>query len=72
MEYHLLDGKEIANNIRAERNRARLSQEEVAEKLGITTRTYISYEKDARAIGATMIYKMSLIFECNVSAFFVQ
>lgn len=72
MKQSFLDGTEIANNIRAERNRAKLSQEFVAEELGVTTKTYISYEKDARAIGATMLYKLSIIFDCNVNAFFIR
>lgn len=67
-----LDGKTIANNIRAERNRTKLTQEIVAEKLGISTKTYISYEEDAQSVKATTLYKLSVIFNCNVSAFYLQ
>ena len=40
MENTIITGKEISNNLRAERNRADLTQEEVARKLDITLRTY--------------------------------
>ena len=66
-----IDGKVIANNIRAERNRTKLTQEFVAEKLGISTKTYISYEENAQSVKATTLYKLSLIFGCNVSAFYL-
>lgn len=67
-----LDGKAIANNIRAERNRAKYTQEFVAKKLDISTKTYISYEEDAQSVKATTLYKLSLIFGCNVSAFYLE
>lgn len=72
MKPQIIDSKTIANNIRAERNRANLSQEYVAKMLGVTRETYSSYEKDARAIGATMLYNLSLILECSINAFFIQ
>ncbi len=67
-----LNGKEIANNIRAERNRAKLTQEYVAKELGITTKTYISYEEDAQSIKATTLYNLSLILKCNINDFYLQ
>lgn len=67
-----LSGKEIADNIRAERSRAKLTQEYVAKELGITTKTYISYEENAQSIKATTLYKLSLILNCNISDFYLQ
>ena len=67
-----LNGKEIANNIRAERNRAKLTQEYVAKELGITTKTYISYEEDAQSIKATTLYNLSLILKCNINDFYLR
>ena len=67
-----LNGKEIANNIRAERNRAKLTQEYVAKELGITTKTYISYEEDAQSIKATTLYNLSLILKLNINDFYLQ
>ncbi len=72
MEKDIIDGKVIANNIRAERNRANLTQENTAEKLGISTKTYISYEEDAQCIKATMLYKLAKIFGCTINAFYLQ
>lgn len=72
MKDNILDGKVIANNIRAERNRVNLTQEYVAKELGITTRTYVTYEDDAKNISATMLYKLSIILNCNISAFYLH
>ena len=72
MEQHNLDGIIIANNIRAERNRANLSQEDVAKLLGVSRETYSSYEKDARVIRATTLYNLSQILQCSINAFFIQ
>lgn len=66
------DSIRIANNIRAERNRVRLSQEEVAKHLNISTRTYMKYENDARLVTVTTLLELSRLFNCNVSDFYVQ
>ena len=49
---NIINGKEIANNLRAERNRKKMTQEEVARRLDITLRTYVSYEEDASTVKA--------------------
>ena len=72
MKCNHLSGKEIANNIRAERNRAKLTQEYVANELGITAKTYISYEENAQSIKATTLYKLSLILNCSIDDFYLQ
>ena len=72
MNNKILDGKIIASNIRAERNRSKLTQEFVAQKLDISTKTYISYEEDAQNVKATTLYKLSLIFCSSVNAFYLQ
>lgn len=69
---NMISSKKIADNIRAERNRAKLTQEDVANKLNITTKTYMSYESDAKGIRATTIYSLSQIFNCNIEAFYLQ
>ena len=66
-----LDGKVIANNIRAERNRAHLTQKETAKKLNVTSRTYITYEEDARSVKATTLNELANIFGCNINDFYV-
>ena len=65
-----LDGKQIANNIKAERNRADMTIDEVVEKLGICRTTYISYEKDAGGIKTSTLVKLSNLFDCNINMFF--
>lgn len=68
----MINGKIIANNIRAERNRVNLTQENVASQLNITLRTYISYENDAKGIKATTIYELAKLFGCSISDFYLQ
>ena len=63
-------GKAIADNIRAERNRANLSQENVANQLGITLRTYVTYEQNAKNVEATTLILLSKILECDVIHFY--
>lgn len=65
-------GKVIASNIRAERNRCKMSQNEVCEILGITNRTYIDYEEDASRIRVSTLAKLSEIFNCKIDAFFMN
>lgn len=73
MKYdNIINGKEIANNLRAERNRKKMTQEDVARKLDITLRTYVSYEEDASTVKATTLYLLSKILDCNVSDFFYR
>lgn len=65
-----LDGKKLANNIKAERNRADITIDEVAEKLGICRATYISYEKDASGVKASILIQLSYLFDCDINMFF--
>jgi DNA-binding XRE family transcriptional regulator len=65
------DSKRIAANIRAERSRAKLSQEEVAAKLGLTRKTYIKYEVDASKIKTGTLVKLADMFGCNINAFYL-
>ncbi len=69
---NIINGKEIANNLRAERNRIKMTQEDVAKKLNITLRTYVSYEEDASTVKATTLYMLSKILNCNISDFFYK
>ena len=67
-----ITGEEISNNIRAERNRIRLSQDEVASRLGVSLKTYISYEANAKNLNATMLYELAQILECKIDDFFYK
>ena len=62
----------IANNIRAERTRARMSQEETAEQLNITSRTYMKYEQNVKAIDCDILVKLSNLFKCDINDFFLN
>lgn len=68
-----ITGEMIANNIRAERNRNKLSQEDVANRLTnkISLRTYNNYEIDAKNVPASILGELSEIFGCGVDAFFI-
>lgn len=67
-----MDSKIIACNICAERNRKKLTQEDVAKTLGITRETYNSYEEDAKSIKATTLYKLAKIFDCKINDFYLH
>ena len=60
----------IANNIRAERSRKKLSQEDVANYLNIARETYIGFENGNR-IDSYYIYQLSKLFECDIANFYI-
>ena len=72
MNYEEVTGIDIANNIRAERNRVGLSQEEVARKIGFTLRTYVKYEDNAKGLKATTLSELADIFGCTISDFYLK
>lgn len=72
MQDYTVSGKEIANNIKAERNRIGLKQTDVAEKLKVSVKTYISYEEDARNVKSTDLSILARLFGCDISDFYVQ
>jgi len=65
------DSKRIAANIRAERSRTKLSQEEVAAKLGLTRRTYLKYEEDASIVKTGTLVRLADMFGCDIDAFYL-
>lgn len=69
---YLIDGKEIANNIRAERNRYGKTQEEIANHSGISLKTYIEYEKDASKVKAIVLYNIAMAIGCTIESFYLQ
>lgn len=52
----------IPTRIREERERAQLTQQEMADSLGINRRTYSSYETGARGLPIDMLAKIADIF----------
>ena len=67
-----IDGKKIADNIRAERNRANVTMETITKELNISRPTYIDYEKDAEKIKIGTLIKLAKMFNCTLDCFFVQ
>lgn len=65
-----IDGKQIANNIRAERNRANITIEDVCKNLDISRPTYIKFEKDAGIIKTDFLLRLANYFECSIDDFF--
>lgn len=56
----------MLNNIEAERARAALTKAAVAKKLGITSKTYLHYIREERAIPTDTLLKMAELFGCSV------
>lgn len=66
----MIDGVTIANNIKAERNRANVKIDDVCKALNISKPTYIEYEKNAELVKTKTLLKLSEIFNCDINMFF--
>lgn len=66
------DSKKIADNIRAERNRANITIETIEKELKISRPTYVEYEKDAEKIKVGTLIKLAKLFNCSITRFFIQ
>lgn len=64
-----MTGIEVANNIRAERNRSNLTIDQVVEAIEISKPTYIKYEKDASGVTNEISLKLAELFNCNIKDF---
>lgn len=60
----------ISNNIKAERARSGMSQQEVAEKLNIATRTYIRWEQNPNFDCIDLLFLANL-FNCKTDDFYL-
>ena len=60
----------ISNNIRAERSRARKTQDEVAERLGIDRTTYTDWENRPR-FESINLFRLASILGCSIESFFI-
>ena len=52
-------------NIEAERARAQLTQQEIADRLGISRRTYCKYQSSGH-MPVSVVIKLSDIFNCTI------
>lgn len=69
---YTVDGITIANNIKAERNRANKTQDDIARQVGISRKTYIKYETDATKINAILLYFISVAIGCDLKCFYLN
>ena len=60
----------IANNIRAERTRNKITQEDAAHYLNIARETYNGFE-NGNKIDAYYLYKLSKLFNCKIDSFYI-
>lgn len=67
----MITGEQVADNIRAERNRAKFTQEDIAIKIGVSTKTYIEYEKNADLLTIEKLIKLAKIFNCSIDSFYL-
>lgn len=58
------------NNIASERARKRLTQDQLAERLGVVTRTIRNWETDETSIPSTQACEMAELFGCSVDYLF--
>lgn len=61
----------VGLNIEVKRKRAKMTQEELAELLGVTARTIQNYEK-GKGLDVILVYKLSKIFDCVTDEFFLE
>lgn len=66
----ILDGIQVANNIKAERNRAGITIEDVCKTLNVSRPTYIEYEKNASKIQTSFLLQLANYFQCDINMFF--
>lgn len=62
----------IAKNIKSLRVRSGLSQEDVANKLGIRRESYLGYEANPLKVKLKIYYELSKIFNCDLREFFLE
>lgn len=58
------------NNIASERVKHGLTQDDLAEKLGVVSRTVRDWEKDARSVPSSKACEMARMFGCSVDYLF--
>ena len=64
--------KYISNNIKSNRVRYGLSQEDMADKLGISRVTYCDYEANPQRLKVETLQMIADILCCNLADFFKE
>lgn len=65
-------GSIIADNIRAERNRSKMTQLEVSSVLEVSLKTYQTYEQNAKNVEAPILLFLANIFHCSINDFYLN
>lgn len=61
----------VGLNIEVKRKRAKMTLEDLAEKLDVTSRTIQNYEK-GKGLSIVVIYKLKKLFNCELDEFFLE
>lgn len=61
----------VGLNIEVKRKRAKMTLEDLAEKLDVTSRTIQNYEK-GKGLSIVVIYKLKKLFNCEIDEFFLE
>jgi len=61
----------MKNNIKEFRLKYNLSQEQLAEKLGVSRQTVISLEKGRYKPSITLAFKIAILFDCRIEDIFI-
>lgn len=65
-----MDLKEMCNKIRGKRNEKRITQKEMATRLGISERAYNFKENNKVEFKVEELAMIAIILQCSVSDFF--
>lgn len=63
--------EQVTRNIASIRTRRGLTQEDVARKMGITTRTMINIENKPFEYSILKLNELANVLECNIDEFFL-
>lgn len=60
----------VANNLRANRAKRRMTQQEVAEAIGVNASTVANWEQGKGGMGFENAWKLADLFECGIDELF--
>lgn len=63
---------QISRNIKACRSKVGMTQEQIAEILGITKQTYLSIENNPMSYSINKLNEIAKVFNCNIDDFFLK
>jgi transcriptional regulator with XRE-family HTH domain len=64
--------KSVGTRVRMLRIQKGMSQERLAEELGVTFQQLQKYEKGVNRISAGLLHRLTLVFKCSVEVFFAD